>query len=276
MARAFWKSAISFGMVAIPVKMYTATEGRSLALHYLHKKCFTRPKQVWYCPVDEEYLTSDDLIRGYEYNKGQYVTLDESDFKKVPLRTTHAIEIVGFVESREIDPIYYRDAYYLEPEELGAKPFRLLMQALLKAGRLGLAKVVLQRREHLCCLRPLDDILVLHTMYYRDEVLSRSELAPPEREVSAEEIEMATTLVTAMARKFAPEEYRDEYHAALRDLIEAKVKGEEIRVPKAPRVEVTDLMSALRASVETAQRESVAREKSRVPAAAGDRRRDGS
>lgn len=263
MARAFWKGAISFGMVVIPVRMYTATQSKSLSFHLLHKKCFTRPKQVYLCPVDEEYISTKDMVRGYEYTKGQYVTLTESDFEKVPLKTAHAVNIVNFVEASEIDPIYYRDSYYLQPEELGVKPYRLLIDVLEKTRRLGLAKVVLQRREHLCCLRPLDDILVLHTMYYSNEVVPRGELAPPKEVVSPEETDMAQTLVAATARPFNADDYKDEYREALQTIIEARIKGEEVKAPRPPKAEVTDLMSALRASIQTAKKESEAREKKR-------------
>ncbi len=273
MARAFWKGAISFGMVVIPVKMYTATESAPLAMHLLHRKCFSRPRQVYYCPVDNEYLKPEDIVRGYEYTKGQYVTLEEDDFKKVPVRTTHAIDIFGFAEAQEIDPVYYRDSYYLQPEDLAVKPYSLLNKVLVKTKRLGLAKVTFQRREHLCCLRPMDGLLALHTMYYHDEIVPWRELVPPKQAAAPSEMEMASTLVMAMARKFTPEEYKDEYRLALQSVIEARIKGEEIKVPKAPKVEVMDLMSALKASLEAAKRETTAKEKLRVLAGAGGRRR---
>jgi len=223
--------------------------------------------------VDDEYFGSDEVTRGYEYAKGQYVTLDENDFKKVPVRTGHAIDILCFVEAQEIDPVYYRDSYYLEPEELAAKPFTLLTQALQKTKRYAVAKVTFQRREHLCCLRPLNGILALHTMYYHDEILPWKQLVPPEQAVSSEEMDMASTLVKAMAKEFAPQEYRDEYRVALQGVIEAKIKGEEIKVPKAPKVEVMDLMAALKASVEVATRESAAKEKLRELAATKGQRK---
>ncbi|MDP2932283.1 MAG: Ku protein [Chloroflexota bacterium] len=252
MARAFWKGAISFGMVVIPVKMYVATQSQTLAFHLLHKKCLTRPRQVLYCEADNEYFSAKETVRGFEYVKGQYVVLDEKDFEKVPVKTAHAIDIRGFVEAGEIDPVYYHASHYLEPEELGVKPFALLREALVKTGRVGIAKVSFQRREHLGCLRPLGDIMALHTMYYHDEVLSRSELNPPKQELKPEELELATSLVNSMARSFKPDEYEDKYRLALKQLIEAKVRGEEIKAPRAPKVEVPDLMSALRASLAAA------------------------
>jgi len=156
MPKAFWKGIISFSMVAIPVRMSVATVTKTPGFHYLHKKCLTRPRQVLYCAEDDEYFSTKDTVRGYEYSKDQYVVFEEEDFDKVPVRTTHSIDIIGFVDAKEIDIIYYSRAHYLEPEELGEKPFHLLKTVLAKTGLVGIAKVAFQRREHLCCLRPLD------------------------------------------------------------------------------------------------------------------------
>lgn len=252
MARAFWRGAISFGMVVIPVRMYVATTSNTPAFHFLHNKCLTRPKQVLYCEQDNEYLTTKDTVRGYEYARGQYVVLEDNDFKKVLVKTTHTIDIRGFVDAQEIEAIYYDGSHYLEPEELGVKPFSLLREALSSTRQVGIAKVTFQRREHLCCVRPLDDIMLLHTLHYSDEILPRSELTPAKVDVAPEEREMAVSLVKAMARSFKVDEYEDKYRVALQKVIEAKIKGEEIKVPREAKVAVPDLMSALRASIEAA------------------------
>lgn len=263
MARSFWKGVISFGMVAIPVKMYVATETKTTSFHVLHKKCHNRLKQMWYCPVDDQYLSLQDSVKGYEYAPDQYVVLDDKDFEKVPVKTLHSINITGFVESKEIDPIYFRGSHYLEPDELGVKPFLLLREALAKTHRLGIAKVTFQRQEHLCCLRPLDDLLVLHTMYFHDEILPKDQLAPAKQAVNRDELEMATRLIDTMAKSFKPEDYKDEYHAALKKLIEAKIEGQEIKTPKESKVVIKDLMEALRTSIETAKKETVASAKAK-------------
>lgn len=252
MAASFWKGAISFGMVAIPVKMSLATESKTLNFHYLHKKCHTRPKQVLYCAEDKEYFNISETVRGYEYSKNQYVIFEESDFDKVPVKTTHSIDIVGFVKTKEIDTIYYSDSHYLEPEKLGIKPFILLRNVLEKSGMVGIAKVAFQRREHLCCLRPLDKIIALQTMHYQQEILSPAELAPPEQKISSAEMEMASKLVDAMTTTFKPEQYRDEYAIALQKMVDAKLKGVEIKTPEITEVEFKDLMTALKASVAAA------------------------
>ncbi len=262
MARAIWKGAISFGMVVIPVKMYTATESKSLSFNLLHKKCLKKGKQMRYCPTCEEFFGAEDTVRGYEYAKGKYVVLTESDFRKVPVKTMHTVEISAFVESREIDPLYYRSSYYLEPEELGAKPFFLLREALVKTNRVAVAKVTFQGKEHLCCLRPFEGTLMLHTMYYHDEIRPVSDLVLPleQAKFAPEELEMAITLIQAMATKFRPEEYQDEYRLALERIIQAKIQGEEIKAPAVSPSKVTDLMSALKASIEAAKKKAAAEE----------------
>lgn len=259
MPRAFWKGAISFGLVTIPVKMYVATETKSLSFHYLHKKDLIRPKQVLYCPADNEYFGREDTVSGYEYIKGKYVVLTDKDFEKVPLRTTHTIDILGFVEENEIDPLFYYNTHYLEADEMGVKPFSLLRDVLRKEKRAGIAKVSFSRREHLCCLRPLEQILVLHSMHYQDEIRSFSELSPPETSLRSEELEMATSLVKSMVTDFKPEKYHDEYRKALKDMVEARIAGKEIKAPPQPPAEMPDLMAALRASVESAHRKEPAK-----------------
>lgn len=255
MPRAFWKGVISFGLVAIPVKMSMATETRSVSFHLLHKKCLTRPKQVLHCETDKEYFSLKETVHGYEISKDQYVVMDESDFKKVPVKTSHSIDILGFVEAKGIDPIYYHSAHYVEPEALGNKPFQLLLKALEKTGRVGIAKVAFQRREHLCSLRPLEDILVLHTLYFQDEIVKREESAHSKLKLTEAELEMATSLVETMAKPFKAADYKDDYEMALKQIIEAKVKGLEITEPEELKIEVTDLMAALRDSIKAAKKE---------------------
>jgi DNA end-binding protein Ku len=255
MARAFWKGVISFGLVAIPVKMYVGTANKTLSFHLLHKKCLTRPKQVLHCEADNEYFSIKDTVRGYEVAKEQYVVLNDTDFENVPIKTSHAIDIIGFIDSKELDPIYYAGVHYLEPEELGIKPFRLLKDALVKTGRVGIGKVAFQRREHMCCLRPLGDIIILHSLHYQNEILPHKEITPPKTKVTEAELNMAVSLVKAMVKPFTPAEYKDEYHEALKKVVEAKIKGRKITAPEMPKAEIGDLMAALRASIDAAKKE---------------------
>jgi DNA end-binding protein Ku len=262
MAKSFWKGAISFGIVTIPVRMYVATHVKPISFHVLHKKCLTRPNEEWYCPVDDEYFTSEDTLKGYEYAKKQYIVMEDADFEKVPLKTAHAVDILAFVEAADVDPIYYHNSYYLEPEDIGTKPFALLREVLVKTKRVGIAKVAFQKREHLCTLRPLGESLALHTMYYQDEVLPVEEVKPAKQTVTASELKLAETLVETLAGPFKPAEYKDEYREALRKVVDAKLKGKKLKAPEAPKpVESADLMNALRESLEQAkkrEREKVA------------------
>jgi DNA end-binding protein Ku len=254
-ARSFWKGTISFGLVAIPVRMSIATEKQTPSFHLLHKKCLTRPQQVLYCEKDNEYFGQKDTVRGYEFEKEKYLVLKESDFEKVPLKTLHSIEIVGFIDSKEVDPIYIFDTHYLEPEELGVKPFFLLRAALVKTNKIAVAKVAFQKREHLCSVRPYKEIMVLHSMHYEDEILASEKNIPSKTKLVNEELDMAVNLISAMTRKFSPEQYKDEYSVALKKMIEAKLQGLEITAPPAPpEMKIADLMSALRASVHEAQK----------------------
>jgi DNA end-binding protein Ku len=257
MVKAFWNGVISFGMVSIPVKMYVATETKTTSFHMLHSKCLNRLKQVWYCSADNEYISAKDSVKGYEYAPEQYVVLKEKDFENVPVKTLHAIDITAFVDAKEVDPLYYRGSHYIEPDTLGVKPFALLREALLRTGRMGIAKVTFQKQEHLCCLRPLDGIMVLHTMFFHDEIIQMEDTGPARQQVSAAELEMAVKLITTMTKKFNPKDYKDEYHTALQKLIDAKVQGTEIKAPKESRVVVKDLMDALRTSIETARKQAV-------------------
>ena len=215
----------------------------------------TRPQQVLYCEKDNEYFSLKDTVRGYEFEKEQYLVLKESDFEKVPVKTLHSIEIVGFIDSKEIDPIYIYDTHYLEPEELGIKPFFLLREALIKSNRIAVAKVAFQKREHLCSVRPFKNIMVLHSVHYEDEILAPEEKVPAKTKIVDDELDMAMKLISAMAKKFTPEQYKDEYSIALKKMIEAKLKGLKIPAPPpAPEMKIEDLMSALRQSVKEAQK----------------------
>jgi DNA end-binding protein Ku len=254
-ARSFWKGTISFGLVAIPVRMSIATDKQTPNFHLLHKKCLTRPQQVLFCEKDNEYFGQKDTVRGYEFQKEQYLVLKESDFEKVPVKTLHSIEIVGFIDSKEIDSIYIYDTHYLEPEELGIKPFFLLREALLKTNKIAIAKVAFQKREHLCSVRPFNEIMLLHSLHYEDEILAPEKSLPEKTKLIDEELDMAVNLISAMTKKFNPAQYKDEYAIALKKMIDAKLKGLEIPAPPAPpEMKIADLMSALRESVKEAKK----------------------
>lgn len=262
MARTFWKGSISFGMVVIPVRLAVATSERPLSFRILHKKCLTRPKQVWFCEKDEIYFDNDQTLRGYEYAKDQFVVIEDEELEKLAVPSQHLIEIQGFSPPEQVDPIYYVHGYYIVPDKHGEKPYALLRRVLEDTRRVAIGKITLQKRERVCLLRPSKDTLTLHTLYHADELRLPGE-APPEVSLAKEEIEIATRLVEGMPWDFKPTAAKDTYHAALEKLIKAKLKGKEVTKP--PEVKVTtepsyDLLEALKASV-AARR---AREKDKV------------
>ncbi len=268
MARSMWRGAIQFGLVTIPVRLYLATESRGgLSFNLLHKEakedgkvvpCLRRIQMKTYCPEHGEIPRSDTL-RGYEWSKGQYVIIEESDFEAVPLRTVRAIEIDQFVETtaQRSAPIFVKQAYYLEPEPVGRKAFGLLKTVLAESGLQGICKIVLKDREQLSVLDPYQSTMLLSTIYWPDEVRDLGELDIPveEAEPKPAEIAMAKQLVAAMTGEFEPERYRDEYREALLKVIEAKVDGQPVAMPEpiAESKGLTDLMAVLEASVAAAR-----------------------
>lgn len=269
MARSMWRGAIQFGLVTIPVRLYLATESRGgLSFNLLHKDatedgevvpCLRRIQMKTHCPVHGE-ISRSDTVRGYEWSKGQYVVIDESDFESVPLRTVRAIEIEQFVTvaAERQAPIFVKQAYYLEPEPVGRKAFSLLKEVLAEEGLQGICKIVLKDREQLSVLDPYQKTMLLSTIYWPDEVRDVGELDLPaeEPEHKPAEVAMARQLVSAMTGEFEPERYHDEYREALLKVIEAKADGQPVAAPEAPVAEakgLTDLMAVLEASVAAAR-----------------------
>ncbi len=254
MPRSIWNGVISFGMVSIPVKLYTATQSKDISFHLLHKECNTRLQQLRWCPTHERAVEWSEVVRGYEYARDEHVILTEEDFEKLPLPSKQTVELSAFVKAEEIDPVYYEKSYYLEPDAKGIKPFALLMTALREKRLTGIAKIAVRNKEQLCALRPMDGTLILETLFYPDEIrVEKTEL--PDVTISDKELEMAYTLIDLLSEEFEPEKYKDEYRDALMKLIEAKLEGEELpEVAAAGPAKVTDIMSALRASVEAAKK----------------------
>ena len=258
MPRPLWKGAISFGMVSIPVKLYTATEDKDIHFNQLHAKDQSRIKQKRVCIEEDEEVEYDEIVKGYEISPGRYVILEDEDFEKVPITTTHTIDITDFVSLEEIDPILYQKTYYLEPEDVGMKPFALLMAALKETERVAIAKVTLRQKEQLCTLRLYENTIALETMFYADEVRSTEELATPDgrTKISDRELAMAKSLVDMLTTdEFDFTSYQDNYREALLTVIRAKAEGLPIETPEPQPVKITDLTEALRASVEAARKQ---------------------
>ena len=249
-----WKGAISFGLVSIPIRLYPATEEKTLRFNQLHDEDGGRIKYVRVCSVDGEEVTFDHIVKGYEYEKDKYVILSDDDFDAVPVESGRSIEILQFVDLDEIDPIYYKKTYYLIPEEMGVKAYTLLREAMSQTGRVGIAKVSFRDKEHLAALRFRDDVFLLETMFWPDEIRAAEfdEIGQATKaKVRPQEVTMAESLIDNLTSEFKPEEYRDDYRAALLQIVEKKVAGEEIEVlPQVEETKVVDLMDALKASVE--------------------------
>jgi DNA end-binding protein Ku len=254
MARSIWNGVVSFGMVSIPVKLYTATEDKDINFNLLHKECGTRLKQLRWCPEHERAVEWGEIARGYEYAKGEYVQMEDEDFEKLPLPTKQTVELAAFVKAEEIDPIYYQKTYYLEAETKGQKPYALLLKALKEKNLNGLAKIAIRNKEQLCVIRPMDGQLVIETLHYPDEIREvPSEL--PDVKIDKRELDMAYALIDLLEEEFDPEKYHDDYRAALQQVIDAKLEGTEVAAsPAEPPAKVTDLVAALKASVAAAKK----------------------
>lgn len=254
--RAIWKGAVSFGLVSIAVKLYSATEEKSIRFHQVHREDGGRIKYQRICSVDGAQVSYDDIAKGYDVGGGEIVVLTDEDFADLPLTTSRAIDVLEFVPAAQIDPILFNKAYYLEPEGTSTKPYVLLRDALAGSDRVAIVKVALRQREQLATLRVHDGVLVLNTMLWPDEVRA-PEFAFLDEQVEAREPElaMAASLIDSMTGDFQAEAYTDDYRAALQQVIEAKIEGREVEAPAAPEepAAAVDLMAALRASVERAQ-----------------------
>ncbi|HEY7023640.1 MAG TPA: Ku protein [Candidatus Limnocylindrales bacterium] len=259
MPRAMWRGAIQFGLVTVPVKLYLATEARAgLSFNLLHKTCLNRIQMRTYCPEHGE-IPRSDTVRGFEYSKGQYIVIDEADFENVPLKTVRSIEIGLFVEAKrsEQELTFVKQAYYLEPEPIGRKAFYLLKSVLADEGLSAICKIVLKDREALAAINPYANTMLLSTLYWPDEVRSTAELDLPEEDFDFKpaEKQMAMQLVQAMTGQFEAEDYKDEYRQALMAVIESKIAGQPVEVPKVTEAptKIADLMSVLEASVAAAR-----------------------
>jgi DNA end-binding protein Ku len=262
MARSMWRGAIQFGLVTIPVKLYLATEQGGIGFNMLHATCLNRIQMKIYCPYHDEVIPRSETVRGYEWAKGKYVVLGDEDFDAVPLKTVRAIEIELFVDTRDNHAAQFvKQAYYLEPETIGAKAFYLLKQVLAEQGKSAICKIVLKDREQLAALNPYSSTMLLTTLHWPDEVRAMDELTLPEDQVEIKPAEkaMAEQLVASMTGDFKADDYRDDYRQALMAVIEAKVAGETPQpAARAEPTNIADLMSALEASVASAREQRAA------------------
>jgi DNA end-binding protein Ku len=254
-AHSIGSGTLSFGLVSIPVKMFTAASSENLSFNLLHEKCGGRIKQQQVCPTCNEVLDRSSLVKGYEFAKEQYVRFTEEELKKLETDSSRMIEIAEFVPLEQVDPIYFEKTYYLGPDKGGDKAYRLLTDAMLKTDRVALAKFVMRGKETLVLIRASHDGLMLHTMYYADEVRDFGEIDKgKEASVRPGELDLAQRLIDELSStEFKPEKYHDDYREKVLQVIESKVEGKEITsvAPQAQRTQVIDLMEALKQSLET-------------------------
>jgi DNA end-binding protein Ku len=254
--RSIWTGAINFGMVTIPVKLYSATEERDVTFHLVHKTDGARIVEKRICSAEDKEVAWEDIARAVEADNGETVVVDPDEIDEAAPEVTKTIDIGDFVQMDEIDPIYFQKSYYLEPTDVGAKPFNLLRRALAETGRVAVARVALRNKERLATLRVYEETIALETMYWPDEIRSLSELKLGAGKVrlEAREVDMAQRLIDNLSSHFDPDKYEDRYRIALQELIERKMKGEQRAAKRRkPEPKVTDLMEALQASLEASR-----------------------
>ncbi len=256
---AMFKGTISFGLVSIPIKMFAATEEKDIRFRSIHKKCHTPIKYKKVCPNCNEEVGPDDIVKGFEYEPGKFVIVSDEDIESAKAEVqARSIEIVDFVDLREIDPIYFDKTYYLAPQpEMGDKAYNLLREAMNRSGRIAVARVTMRDKQTLCVLRVYGEALVLETIFYPDEIRPVSEVPslPKQKDVDAKEMDIAEKLIGNLTAAFDPSKYTDEYRESLKKVIEAKIAGKQVvSQPNAPETNVIDLMEALKRSVEQTEK----------------------
>ncbi|MEX2210736.1 MAG: Ku protein [Gaiellaceae bacterium] len=261
--RTIWKGSISFGLVSIPVGLAVATQRSDIAFRTLHRECGTPIKQKRWCPTHEREVEADELVKGWEFSKGQYVVVEEGDLEAIALQRSHSIEILRFVELADVDPIYFDRTYYLAPADAEAqrRPYVLLLEAMRATGMAGVGKFVLWGKENLCLLRPLGESVALQTLFYADDIRARGEIDDivGDVEVKKAELELAAQVIQSLVGEWEPDEFENEYRKELKTVLEAKLAGEEIAWPEpVAEAPVVDLMEALRRSVDEAGKRKAA------------------
>lgn len=252
MPRSIWKGAITFGLITIPVGLYTAIEEKDFRFNQLHVKDNGRIKYKRFCTVCDEEVSFDEIVKGYEFEKGNYVVFTEEEMNAIPADSIKAVDVVSFVPLEEIDPIYFQKAYYLAPEPSGIKAYKLLEKALADAGMVGVAKITLREKERLATLRVKDGVFILETMHWPDEIRkSEFEELDKKVEIRPQELAMAKNLIENLSDHFDPEAFHDQYRERLEEAVQAKIDGMEVAQPPTREpTQILDLMEALKASVE--------------------------
>jgi DNA end-binding protein Ku len=261
MAHAIWKGHLSFGLITIPLSLHAAARTERVSFNQLHKTCNSRVKQPLFCPTCNKMIERGEIVKGYEYETGQYVLFDEKDFEKVAPASSKTMEILEFVKLDEIDPLFLDASYYTVAEEAGEKAYALLARTMQECGYAAVAKLTMHQREHIVIIRPHDKGMTLHTMYYKDEIRAVAEYGRDSKvKPKEQEIKLAHQLIQSLVAEFQPDKYKDEYREQLKGMIEAKKQGREVAATPQPKLApVIDLMEALKKSLETAPKKSPVR-----------------
>jgi DNA end-binding protein Ku len=250
MAASVWKGHLTFGLVSFPVRLFSAARSETISFNLLHKPDHSRIRQVTYCQTEDKPVERGDLVKGYEYEKGHYVVIEDEDIKKVAPKTAKVMEILEFVKADQVDPVYLESSYYMAPDEGGEKPYALLFEALRQSKFYALAKVAMHNREHIIILRPGAKGILTHTMYYQDEIRQVEEFRTDTSLVKDKELDMAKMLISSLEADFEPAKYHDTYRDNLQKMIEAKIEGKRVVETPEPKVApVIDIMEALKRSL---------------------------
>ena len=251
MASTVWKGYLSFGLISVPIRLHVAARSDRIGFNQLHKECHSRIRQRLHCPVCDRQVERSELVKGYEYEKDNYVLVEEEEVKKVTPQSGSTMEILEFVKLEEVDPLYFDSSFFALPEEAGKKAYELLVRTMEEAGYAAVAKVSMHQREHTVLVRPRNNGLTLHTMHYPADIRQVAEYGQDsDTEVKPQEIKLARQLVESLAAPFEPDKYRDEFQERLREMIEAKRQGQEVAASQTPRLApVVDLMEALQKSL---------------------------
>ncbi len=263
MPRAMQSAALSFGLVNIPVKLYPAVSSKSVSFHMLHAKDGSRIKQHLFCQAENKEIPRDEVVKGYEVTKGQYVEITEEELEKLEEAANQAVEILEFVPPEAVDPVFYEKTYFLGPDKGGEKAYRLLVDAMRERKRVAVAKFVMRGKENLVVIRPVDGHLMLHVMFYADEVRNIKDIEVPEHKVKGGELALAEQLIESLSEdKWEPDKYQDTYRERVLEMIRKKMEGKEITAPPgAPSAEVVDLVSALKSSLKKGPRRETGRQR---------------
>jgi DNA end-binding protein Ku len=263
-----WKGFVSFGLVTFPVRLFAAARAEHVQFHMLHKKDLSRVKEVWYCAEENKPIDRSDIVKGYEASKGEYVVVEEEELKQVAPATATTMEILQFVDEGEVDPIYFESSYYVAPDEAAAKPYQLFTHALAQTKHHAIAKLAMHGREHIVLLRPHDESMVLHTLFYPNELHEANRAAPKSTKLPAKELELAKSLVQHLTSPFKPAAFHDTYRENVERLIRQKQKGQKISlVAKPKKAPVIDMMEALKQSLAAASTRKASAKKSKRTAA---------